>query len=57
MDEIYRINREIVREFFENNFSTHTDWYGTRLATQYECNNIEELTTRFMDYVEENNCD
>jgi hypothetical protein len=57
MDESYRINREIVTEFFENNLSTHTDWTGTRVETRFECDSVEEFISKFMNYIEENNCD
>lgn len=57
MDEIYRINREIVTEFFENNLCTHTDWTGTRVETRFECESVEEFISTFMNYIEENNCD
>ena len=57
MDEIYRINREIVTEFFENNLCTHTDWTGTRVETRFECESVEEFISKFMNYIEENNCD
>lgn len=57
MDESYRINREIVTEFFEENLRTHTDWTGTRVETRFECDSVEEFISKFMNYIEENNCD
>lgn len=57
MDEIYRVNREIVTEFFFNNLHTHTDWTGTRVETRFECESVEEFISKFMNYIEENNCD
>lgn len=57
MDESYRINREIVTEFFEENLRTYTDWTGTRVETRSECESVEEFISKFMNYIEENNCD
>ena len=57
MDESYRINREIVTEFFEWNLRTHTDWTGTYVETRHKCDSVEKFIDKFMDYIKENNCD
>ena len=57
MNESYIIDREIITDFFKNNLSTHTDWTGTRVETQYKCDSVEEFIEIFMDYLKENNCD
>ena len=55
--ENYKVNREIVTEFFEKNLRTHTDWTGTYVETQYKCDSVEKFIDKFMDYIKENNCD
>ena len=55
--ENYRINREIVTEFFTKKFCRHTDWTGTRVETRFECESVEEFIDIFMDYLKENDCD
>ena len=57
MDESYRINREIVTEFFFFFFHTHTDWTGTYVETQYKCDSVEKFIDKFMDYIRENGAD
>ena len=57
MDEIYRINKNIVKEFFENNLHTHTDWAGTRVETRLECESVEEFINKFMNHIRENGAD
>jgi len=57
MDESYRINREIVTEFFTKNFCRHTDWTGTRVETRFECESVEEFIDIFMNYIKENGDD
>lgn len=49
-----RTSKEIVKEWCENNLSTHTDWTGTRVETTYKCESVEEFVNRLWDYLEDN---
>ena len=42
-----RTNKEIIKEFCEKNLSTHTDWTGTYVETQYKCESVENLLRNF----------
>ena len=52
--ESFRTNKEIIMDFCRNNLTTHTDWVGTRVETQYECESVEKFVERIMRHIEEN---
>ena len=52
--ESARTSKEIIKEFVETNMSTHTDWTGTRVETNYKCESIEDFIDRLWDYIEDN---
>lgn len=49
-----RTTKEVIREFVENNMSTHTDWTGTYVEIQYKCDTIDEFIERLWSYIEDN---
>ena len=49
-----RTTKEIIKEFCDTNLSTHTDWTGTRVETQYKCDTVDEFIERLWSYIEEN---
>ena len=50
----FRTNREIIKEFCEQNMSTHTDWTGTRVETTYKCDSVDEFVDKLIGYIEDN---
>lgn len=52
--EYVRTTKEIIREFVENNMSTHTDWTGTRVETTHKCETIDAFVDKLYDFLEDN---
>ena len=52
MDYI-RTSEEILKEFCEENMSTHTDWTGTRVETKNDCNSVDDFVDKLWNYLEE----
>ena len=46
-----------IIEFFEENLHTHTDRYGTRVETRFECESVEEFIDKFMNHIRKNGAD
>lgn len=49
-----RTNKEIIKEFCEKNLSTHTDWTGTYIETQYKCESVEKFIEKLWEHIELN---
>jgi len=49
-----RTNKEIIKEFCEKHLSTHTDWTGTYVETQYKCDSIEKFVEILWEHIEMN---
>lgn len=52
--EYVRTSKEIIKEWVEENMSTHTDWTGTRVETKNKCGSIEEFVEKLYNYLEDN---
>ncbi len=50
----FRTNREIIKEFCEQNMSTHTDWTGTRVETNNTCDSVDKFVDKLIGYIEDN---
>ena len=50
MDSV-RTTKEILREWCEQNMSTHTDWTGTRVETKNKCDSVEEFVDKLYNYL------
>lgn len=53
MDRVFT-NKEILKEWCEQNLSTHTDWTGTRVETKKSCSSVEEFVDKLYNYLEDN---
>jgi hypothetical protein len=53
MDHIFT-NKEILKEWCEQNLSTHTDWTGTRVETKNRCESVEKFVDKLYNYLEDN---
>jgi hypothetical protein len=53
MDRVFT-NKEILKEWCEQNLSTHTDWTGTRVETKKSCTSVEAFVDRLYKYLEDN---
>lgn len=49
-----RTTKDIIREFCEKNLAPHTDWTGTRVETQYECDSVETFVDRLWEWIKDN---
>ena len=47
-------SKEILKEWCENNLSTHTDWTGTRIETKNKCNSVDEFVDKLCVYLADN---
>jgi hypothetical protein len=47
-------SKEILKEWCENNLSTHTDWTGTRIETKNKCNSVDEFVDKLFVYLADN---
>ena len=45
--------KELIREFCEDNLHIHTDWTGTYVETQYKCESVDEFVNKLLNYIEE----
>ncbi len=52
--ESARTTKQIIREWVEKNMSTHTDWTGTRVETEYKCESIEEFVNKLYEHICDN---
>ena len=52
--ESCRTSKEIVKEWCEQNMSTHTDWTGTRVETKFKCESVDEFVNRLYEYLDLN---
>ena len=52
--ESIRTSKEILKEWVEENMSTHTDWTGTRVETKYKYDSIDEFVDNLYGYLENN---
>lgn len=50
----YRTNEEIIREFCNENLTTHTDHYGTWVETKNICSSVDEFAKKLMQHIEDN---
>lgn len=50
----FRTNKEIIKEFCEENLHTHTDWTGTYVETKYKCDSVDKFVDKLMEYIEDN---
>ena len=41
--ETIQITRHILEEWCEKNMSTHTDWTGTRVETNWNCDSVDKF--------------
>ena len=47
--ESARTSKQIIKEWVEENMSTHTDWTGTRVETKHTCESIEEFVNKLLN--------
>lgn len=52
--EYIRTSRQILKEWVEANMSTHTDWTGTRVETEYKCESLDEFIDKLYEYLSDN---
>lgn len=52
--ESARTSKQIIKEWVEENMSTHTDWTGTRVETKHTCESIEEFVDKLYEYICDN---
>ena len=52
--EFIRTSKEILKEWVEANMSTHTDWTGTRVETEYKCESLDEFIDKLYEYLSDN---
>lgn len=45
------IDESKIKEWFLKNMRTHTDWTGTYVEYNQNCDSVEELYKDFMDYI------
>lgn len=46
--------KELIRNFCEENLHTHTDWTGTYVETLYKCQSVGSFVNELLNYIEEN---
>ena len=46
-------DKELIRQFCENNLHTHTDWTGTRVETINKCGSVEEFIDKLLNCIEQ----
>ena len=49
-----RTTKEILKEWCEQNMSTHTDWTGTRVETKHKCNSVDDFVDKLYAYLDDN---
>lgn len=42
------MNKEKIAQWFLKNFKVHTDWTGSYVETQYNCDSVKELIDKFL---------
>jgi hypothetical protein len=50
-----RITKEVLKEWCEQNMTTHTDWTGTKVETKYECKSVDDFVDKLFDHLENSN--
>lgn len=53
MDRVFT-NKEILKEWCEQNLAVHTDWTGTRVETKESCLSVESFVDKLYNYIEDN---
>lgn len=51
--ETIQITKHILKEWCEKNMSTHTDWTGTRVETNWSCDSLDDFLESLWNYLEE----
>ena len=46
-------DKEKITKFLKANLHTHTDWTGTYVEFQHECDSVEEFIEIFFNSIEE----
>ena len=49
-----KIQEEIIKEFCNENLTTHTDHYGTWVETKNICSSVDEFAKKLMQHIEDN---
>lgn len=52
--ETYFTNREIISEFCHKEMHAHTDWSGTRVETDQQCEHVDDFVDKLVDWIKEN---
>ena len=48
-------DKEKIIDFCKTNLHTHTDWTGTYVETEYQCDSVDEFINKLLNYIN-NNC-
>ena len=41
--ETIQVSKELLKEWCEKNMSAHTDWTGTRVETNWNCDSLDKF--------------
>lgn len=52
--ESIRTSKSIIKEWFEANMDTHTDWTGTRVETIDKYYSIDAVVDKLYEYLKDN---
>ena len=52
--ESIRTSRQILKEWFEENMNTHTDWTGTRVETKNNHDSIDKMVDKLYEHLVDN---
>ena len=45
--------KDKIIEYCNKNLHTHTDWTGTRVETEYQCESVDLFINGLLNYIEE----